>query len=140
MTANELANMMTGRQYLNEITRQEVSNAEASGLVVVYGQSDDCVEFAGAINDEASAYGGCTILIDQKGLLEHWSSASESESAAAEFLARKPNAKSIKAVWCEKGQPFGWTFKTDIPHCTFAIFDGADMYCKGIIFEHKELQ
>ena len=52
MTAKELAEMLTGREYGMEITRGEAQRAADAGLVVVYGYSDDNVEFAGAIDGE----------------------------------------------------------------------------------------
>lgn len=47
MTAKELAEMLSGRKYGMEITSEEARAAKDAGLVVVYGYSDDNVEFAG---------------------------------------------------------------------------------------------
>lgn len=48
MTAKQLAARLDGREYLKEITPEEEREAEANGLVVVYGYSDDNVELAGS--------------------------------------------------------------------------------------------
>ena len=45
--------------------------------------------------------------------------------------------KYIDAVWCE-GE-FTWTYNTNIPHATFDIFDDEEKYCKGIVFELKDM-
>ena len=44
MTAKQLAERLDGREYLSEITPEEEREAEANGLVAVYGYSDDNVE------------------------------------------------------------------------------------------------
>jgi hypothetical protein len=40
--------------------------------------------------------------------------------------------KYIDAVWCE-GE-YSWTYKTNIPHATFDIWEDGEKYCKGIVF------
>jgi len=52
MTAAEFAEMLNGREYGNELTRNEEAMAKEYGLVVAYGASDDLMEFGGAICDE----------------------------------------------------------------------------------------
>lgn len=70
MKKEELAAMLNGREYRNEITREEAAEAKAAGLVVVYGASDDLMEFEGAIRDELGCYDGGTAFVDKKGLLD----------------------------------------------------------------------
>ena len=94
MNAKELAAKLNGREYLQEITRGEAELAKASGLVVVYGASDDLIEFRGAIRDEGDCYDGGTVLIDAKGVLPSWDEASESEEAAQEYFERKAKARA----------------------------------------------
>lgn len=55
MTAKELTAMLDGREVLGEISRVESETAKEAGLIVVYGYSDDNVEFRGAIDDEVGA-------------------------------------------------------------------------------------
>lgn len=50
--------MLNGREYGDEITREEEAMAKAHGLVVVFGYSDDNMEFCGAITDEVGCYDG----------------------------------------------------------------------------------
>lgn len=49
MTAKELAALLNGREYRNEITKAEASDTKASGLVVVFGSGDVLMVFRGAI-------------------------------------------------------------------------------------------
>ena len=133
MDAKELAAKLNGREYLHEITRGEAELAKASGLVVVYGASDDLIEFRGAIHDEGDCYDGGEILFAVAGALPSWDSASECEESAQEYFERKAKARTITALWA-KEPGYSWTYKTDIPHETFEIVEDGEPYCRGIIF------
>lgn len=138
MNAKQLADMLSGREYLREITDNEAKLAKADGLVVVYGSSDDLIEFAGAISDEGGCYDGGTIRFDTKGVLPSWSSASESEESAQDYFERKAKARAIEALWA-KEPGYSWTYKTDIPHETFEIVEDGEPYCRGIVFAIADL-
>lgn len=69
MTAKELATALTGRKVGMEITSVEFDRAADAGLVVVFGYSDDNVEFRGAIDEEVGAWNGTTIHVTPDGLL-----------------------------------------------------------------------
>ena len=70
MTAKELAEMLSGREVGEEIVMGEERDIKDAGLVVVYGYSDDNVEFCGAINDEVGSYDGGTVYLTETGILE----------------------------------------------------------------------
>ena len=131
MNAKELAAKLNGREYLHEITRGEAELAKASGLVVVYGASDDLIEFRGAIRDEGGAPGD--VLIDTKGVLPSWDSASESEESAQEYFEREAKSRTVEARFAEESN-YTWIYKTDIPHETFEIVEDGEPYCRGIVF------
>mgnify|MGYP003474204082 FL=1 len=133
MDAKELAAKLNGREYCREITDEEVRQAKEAGLVVVFGASDDLIEFRGAIRDEGDCYDGGTVLIDTKGVLPSWDSASECEESAQEYFERKAKARTITALWA-KEPGYSWTYKTDIPHETFEIVEDGEPYCRGIVF------
>lgn len=136
MDAKELAAKLNGREYLHEITRGEAELAKASGLVVVYGASDDLIEFRGAIRDEGEAPGD--VLIDTKGVLPSWDSASESEESAQEYFERKAKSRTVEARFAEESN-YTWIYKTDIPHETFEIVEDGEPYCRGIVFNIGEI-
>ena len=133
MDAKELAAKLNGREYCREITDEEVRQAKEAGLVVVFGASDDLIEFRGAIRDEGDCYDGGTVLIDTKGVLPSWDSVIESEESAQEYFERKAKARTITALWA-KEPGYSWTYKTDIPHETFEIVEDGEPYCRGIVF------
>ena len=128
MTKEDLARLLDHRLIGDEITREEEAAARAAGLVVVFGASDDNMEFRGAINDEVSCFDGGEAFINADGLLI------ECESKCAYYEEAKRTARKIEAHWC-KAPPLAWTYSTDIPHATFTITEDGDPWCQGIVFE-----
>ena len=139
MTAKELAEVLSGREYGMEIGREEEKEAKAAGLVVVYGYSDDNVELRGAIDSEEGAYDGTTIYITPTGMLEEPACDNAEDCTCPYFAAAKKAAKEIKAVWHDRGGPC-WTFETDIPHETFTIFEDGEPFCIGIVFSMEDVK
>lgn len=103
----KFADKLNGREYRNEMTLTEEQQAKELGFVVLFGSSDDLAEFRGAYEDERDCFDGGRVF--------------------------EKNGYYINAVWCE-GE-YEWTYKTNIPHATFDIFEDGEKYCKGIVFE-----
>lgn len=139
MTAKELAEMLSGRKYGMEITSEEARAAKDVGLVVVYGYSDDNVEFSGAIDDEVGAYEDTTIYITKDGLLEEPACNDAENCTCPYFEAAKNAAKTITAIWRDGERP-SRVFSTDIPHETFTIMEDGEPWCIGIVFSMKDLE
>src|SRR6185312_16663666 len=78
METKELADRLTGSEYPLRITKEVKAAAKASGLVIVYGASDDLMEFDGAIYDEIGAYGGTEVWVDATGLVPDFDSIDKS--------------------------------------------------------------
>lgn len=127
MNAQTLAGLLNGREYCREITGELEAQAKQSGLVVVFGGSDDLVEFRGAIHDERGAPGDLHLTRD--GLLEN--ECDDSECPYFEKL--KAAATVIEAIWCEEPE-LSWSYKTTIPHATFNVMEDGETYCRGIVF------
>lgn len=139
MNAKELAAKLNGREYLQELMTEDERQAKEAGLVVVFGASDDLIEFRGAIHDEGDCYDGGGILFDSKGVLPSWGVASDSEESAEAYFERKPNARKIEAL--RANEPgYTWTYKTDIPHETFEIVEDGKPYCRGVVFALADLE
>lgn len=140
MTPQTMADQLDGREYPFYLGQEEKRFLKQQGLVVVYGASDDLMEFDGAIYDEFECCDVGTATIDKKGLLDSWETAKDNMDTEEEFQAyfdRKRNAKQIEAIWCKDG--IAWQYKTDIPHATFKVMEGGEVYCVGIVFDIKEL-
>lgn len=129
MTTDELAAILNGREYRKEITRDEAHAAAESGLVVVYGASDDLMEFEGAISDELGAWEGATAYLTADGLLQNECP----DEDCPYFEKQREKAATIKALWCAE-DGYSWTFETEIPHATFDIVEDGEPYCRGIVF------
>lgn len=138
MTAKELAGILSGREYGGEIYPLEERNSQAAGLVVVYGYSDDNVEFRGAIDDEVGAYKGTTIHINKSGILHAPTPDCDMDECPYLKQAVK-EARSIRAVWHDEGSSC-WTFETGIPHETFDIYEDGELFCVGIVFALDDIQ
>ena len=130
MTAKELAQKLNGCEYGNELTREDEQMAKASGLVVVFGYSDDNCEFRGAINDEEGCFDGGTIYLNKYGAIIHLDDFPEGYQG---------KLREIKAVWCDPKVQAAWLYKTDIPHETFHVYEDGELYCVGIVFRLEDL-
>ena len=64
LTPLEFAARLNGREYRSEITKDECAEAKSAGLVVVFGASDDLIEFGGALHGEGGCFDGGTFLLD----------------------------------------------------------------------------
>ena len=131
MDIKEYAAMLNGREYnYPQFTNEEMQLAKNNGFVIVYGASDDLMEFDGAIYEEAGCFDGGEVYFDKTG---------------AVFDEEFENSKCIEAVWCdkertdEKGNVITWTYKTDIPHETFMIYEDDEPYCEAIVFHIDEV-
>ena len=150
MEAQELAKLLNGRHYRKEISKAEAEQAKEDGLVVVFGVSDDLMEFRGATYDEEYVLDGHTdTYLDKEGTLKP-----VEDEIPTEFLERYQLLKTfnemfpnkITAVWNgrDANEP-SWRYVTDIPHHTFDITEQDDpgnwyLYCKGIVFNLKDLK
>lgn len=124
LTQQQLAEKLDGREYLHEIMPDEEREAESNGLVVVFGFSDDNIEFCGAIDEEIGAYNGRTVYVTPNGV----------------YTDDSHGGRAITAVWCKEGYDFAWMFETDIPHIPFRILEDGEHFCLGIVFSVRDLK
>ena len=136
MTPKELAAKLDGNQYGSEIDRATEKIAADNGLVVVFGYSDDNVELRGAIDDEVGAFNGTTFHVTRSGVIGDIDDTDDDKRY--EFYQALSRAEKITAVWHDTGEPC-WTYETEIPHATFQIFEGEELFCIGIVFDICEL-
>lgn len=128
MEAKELAASLNDREYTKEMTRAEEQAAKANGLVVVFGASDDLMEFRGAINDEIGCYDGGQAHLTSAGLLTN----DCDNDDCPHFAKLLKTATVIDAIWGADG--YSWTYKTTIPHEQFDVLEDSEKYCRGIVF------
>ena len=58
MTKEQLAELLNGNEYRDEMTKEQEQAAKQNNLLVLFGASDDLLEMRGAIRDEVGAYDG----------------------------------------------------------------------------------
>ena len=139
MTKEELAAQLNGIEYPahRAITKEQIAAAKDACLVILYGASDDLMEFDGAVREEIGCYDGGLAFVDLQGVLPDRDTLEEDEEIT-DYSLRKKNARTIEALWC-KEPGYSWTYKTDIPHATFEVMDDGEHYCRGIIFALSDL-
>lgn len=137
MTPTELAATLTGIEYPVRIPKEIEAAARAAGLVIVFGASDDLMEFRGAIHDEVGAWNGATVRIDADGLVPDFDEIvgieRDRKDRLRDYFRREGASKTIEALWCATDD-CSWTYKTDIPHAVFVVKEDDDVYCRGIVF------
>lgn len=137
MNAKQLAQRLNGSEYPLDIPKELKEAAKQNRLVIVYGASDDLMEFEGAIYDEVGAYEGTKVLVDSKGLVPDYEQINkdqrDSKDKLREYFRREHSGKEIEALWC-KESGYSWTYRTEIPCETFEVVEDGDPYCRGIVF------
>jgi len=124
-----IASLLDGMEYGHQIPKDIRALAKANRIVIVYGASDDLMEFDGAIIDERGAYNGGVAYINADGLYSPDERCLDCKHTKAAFAV----SQIITAIWCgENG--YSWEYKTNIPHTTFEILEDREKYCRGIVF------
>lgn len=146
MTSKELAELLNGRQYRKETTPEIIQLAKDNGLVIVYEYLHSITDFEGAISERIDSFEGGKIYFNKDG-------SNFTDVNGMAFLTYhkdkdEPDANMVESVWDENekimhegtGLYYSWTFKTEVPHETFDIFDEGDPYCRGIVFSVNDLK
>jgi len=136
MTPDELARLLDGREMGHEITGDEGQAAKVAGLVVVFGYSDDNVEFRGAIEGEVSAYGGKRIPITAEGLVLNRCE----DVDCPYFGAAVKSAARLVAKWSDAENEPGWSFAVRWPHATFRVMEDGEEFCRGVVFRLADVR
>ena len=146
ITLKEFASMLAGRDCQPNLTSDELLLAKQRGFVVGYGDSDDCVEFEGAIREEghtnpiAKDCAGVLALSETGELLD------KDSDLYTEYVNNNRNI--INVFYCRK-DGLNWVFETDIPHETFLTYDGGyseeytdfdDGFSRCLVFELSALK
>ena len=138
MTKEKLAYLLNGREYGNEISLDEEKQAEDSGLIAIFGYSDDGVIFAGKARDQFGGWDGKSFKLNIQG----------SDIEVTEIDVRNVNVVNslvgkdsdmVHAIWSPKEIKSSWLITSDIPHATFDIVEDGELFCRGIVIDTKDL-
>lgn len=129
--SKEFAAMLNGREYGQEISKQECQIAKVEGLIVAFGYSDDNLELRGMCDDEVSAYGGCKsgIRIDKMEPV--------TDECCRDCLKRE-GVIDIEAKWCPKGLDASWLITSSLPSDSFDIMEDGSLFCRGLVIDVEE--
>lgn len=130
ITASDLAQRLTGNEYGLEVSEAEARVAKENGLVIVYGYSDDNMEFEGAIHDEVGCYNGGKAFVSKSGEVY----------ADDGCVPEEAKQNVIEAIWCDLNTVAAWVYCTDIPHETFNIYEDGELFCIGLVFSMEDLK
>lgn len=137
------AGQLTGREYPFTMTNDEKKRAQDDDIVIVYGLSDDLLEFEGAIYDECGAWNGTTVRLCPEGIYDtnsmFWKKIESGLSYSSEQIMKMP---VIEAVWCPQVDNVcwaSWEIRTNMKHMKFDIMEDGKLYCRGIIFHINEI-
>jgi len=129
MTKEQVAELLDGREYGNEVTGDINIIAKNSGLVIMFGQSDDLMQFRGAIHDEVGCWGGGIVYFGESGLAQ-----SEcDDDDCPYFINTLDDRRSVVVEW-------PWKLTTSMPHVKFNIYEDGELYGEGIVFELASLK
>jgi len=147
ISLEEFAAMLHGRDCQPNLTAEELLLAKKRGFVVVYGDSDDRVEFEGAIREEGhtdpllrNCPAGVLVLSEDGELLD------DDSELYAEYV--RENRNIITVFYCEK-DGLNWAFESTISHETFLTYDGGydeecadfdDGFARCMVFELSALK
>ena len=142
MTPKDIAAKLDGIEYDGRDFYTKVAevaqDAKKHNIVIVYGESDDLMEFEGTFRDELSA--PCKARLSRTQALPAWEDIDHCDiDEARKYFGTEHEAKwSITSLWREEPN-VDWTFKTDIPHVTFNIMEEGEVFCRGIVFSISDL-
>ena len=141
-TTLEIAEQLDGQQYpldRGAEVKRIFEAAKEAGIVIVFGASDDLIEFRGAIEDEAGCYDGGTVFFDRDGVLpinEDLTLQDDEPRNVEEcrrIVKRFDEAIKMKAIWGK--DEISWQYELDQDHIIFDVLEDDDIYCKGIVFK-----
>jgi hypothetical protein len=141
MSKEELAQQLDRSEYPFRVSKELAAAAKAAGLLIVYGASDDLMEFDGVFRDDVGAWDGTTAKIDAEGVFPNWYDfchTEEGEAAYEKYFLRKPKAREITARWADEGYSFTFDIP-GVPYATFDVVEEGDNYCRGIVFSVADL-
>jgi hypothetical protein len=144
MTKEELAKIINGREYENEITEEEEIIAKENGLVVMFYRNDDQVEFRGVLCDYLSMWDYDYFRIRKIHSVVGNHTEDTYKNAILSFypfnIKNENDLNIFSVAWSPDTVGCAWLIDTEIPHSTIDIYDGEEFYCRGLIINVDDLK
>lgn len=132
LTVQNVVDKLNKTEYPLRIDPEFAKELKEAGLVVVYGHSDDLIEFEGAIYDELGAGDGTQFLISPDGVLCDRDQL-DTDEELEKWLNNKKIAKTITSFWYK--DDISWQYETDLVHQVFEVVEYDDIFCKALVFD-----
>ncbi len=146
MKIEEFVKQLNVDEYPFVLTGEQREICKANNWLVVYGYSDDIVEYDGLFHDETYADNGKTdIPFDKSGLIQrpdferYEFELDEYDIEFEKYLERKKNALKIDALWCPDSS-CSWEIQTKVKHHKFNIMEDGEIFCKAIVIDFNDLE
>lgn len=123
-----VANRLNNNKYGDELHGISEKYLEEKGIVVVFGYSDDNIEFRGVIDDELGCFDGGLFHVTKHGVI------SDDNYSGPNYI----DARWFEEVTDDLGR-ISWTYETDIKHETFMLYDEGEPWCRGLVFSINNL-
>ena len=121
MNTKEWAEKLNNIEYPADEIWDMRKQFEEDGVVVVYGASDDLIEFEGAIQDEGDCYNDEVFYLNKEGLTTSYS-------------------KNYVKVTHPHDGTVQFNYETNIPCEWFNVVEDGELYCKGFVFNINDLK
>lgn len=125
VTKEDLAKILNGRQYSDEISKEEIQLAKENGLVIVTIDDHNIIELTGVFNDVFQG----SVHINKQGEIK------PCDEQCHHFIKSMENSNKIT----RKPSPLN-EIETDIKNVAeFGIFEGKELRYKGLVFDIESL-
>ena len=132
MLVPQLAAKLNGCDYREGPSKELIKYAKDNKLVIVFGYSDDGIEFRGALHDEFGAPG--LVHLDHRDFIK-----SDCDNEDCPYFKRLlGDSITIESFWDKKPNRI-WSYKTMIPHAVFTMKEDGEDIAEGIVFSMGSL-
>ena len=157
-TIEDLAKLLDGNEYRDELDNEYNIDVEdicrKNKWVIVFGASDDLIEFRGFIDDEDGAWDGALMKLVKPGdfYMEDEDAETYKKSNEYKFVPiseselkdiqnnRYQNTCVVEMLWDPKDSDASWQVNIkDVPFAKFNIMEDGELYCEAAIVDLSKL-
>jgi len=139
MEFQEFRDLLHGRQNGKVLFQKEENIASMNGWTVIYGCSDDLIEFEGYISEEMSQYGSDSLhIVKKKDSLEVLDDY-DYNNINQKFEEYNIKLPSVKILFNNNHDDYYWYIYSDVPYLSFDIMEDDEKFCRGIIIDKIDI-
>jgi len=157
-TIEDLAKLLDGNEYRDELDNEYKIDVDAicrkNKWVIVFGASDDLIEFRGFIDDEDGAWDGALMKLVKPGdfYMEDEDAETYKKSKEYKFVPISEselkdiqhngyqNTCVVEMLWCPDDSNASWQVNSKgAPFVRFNIMEDEELYCEAAIIDMSKL-